>query len=215
MNYLDWILIVILALAAARGYRRGLLRAITGLAGLLLGFYLALAYAAPIARAMDNQYLIEARITAWLLDRFPALGQLAQSGQEGITASLYQAALTAMPGGASIDGISGAIGNLGHLVWVTAVFILLMLIIGLLIRLLSWTITRGISGTIIGSVNRFGGAIVASLTLAVGFGLALTLFAPLLAASGGGGVSAAIDTSLLAPKLIYLFQFVIERLMLT
>ncbi len=221
MNYLDWIILLLMALAAVRGYHRGLLSAITGLVGLLAGFSAALVLARPAADFLDARYHVAGKITVWLVDKFPGLTALAQPANDSITADLYRTVLSAVAGNIAQTNVAGLVNGLGYMVWVAVVFLLLLVITSFTLRVLALIITKSISRTFFGGINRLGGLLAASLAMAVGLGLVLAVISPVLAAGaslpdGGslGTFSTALKESLLAPKLIFLFRFVMTKLFL-
>ncbi|MBE3580250.1 MAG: CvpA family protein [Thermoanaerobacteraceae bacterium] len=71
MNYLDWILLLILAWGAWHGYRQGLINLAAGLMGYVVGFLVALNLAGPLATLVDRQWQLAERGGKWLAAYLP------------------------------------------------------------------------------------------------------------------------------------------------
>lgn len=54
MNWLDILILVIIALSAFFGYRKGFLRKVLGIAGLILGFILAVKFYSPVSSLFEK-----------------------------------------------------------------------------------------------------------------------------------------------------------------
>lgn len=73
MNWLDWILAIIVALSAWRGLRTGLIAGMARILGLVLGLAAAFAGYVPLARYADRQWHWGDSIASFLMERFPRL----------------------------------------------------------------------------------------------------------------------------------------------
>lgn len=62
MNWLDWIIVAILVLSALRGLRSGLLKSVSGLAGVLIGLFVAFAYHRAFASYLSTQWNAQEKI---------------------------------------------------------------------------------------------------------------------------------------------------------
>ncbi|WP_366923529.1 CvpA family protein [Metallumcola ferriviriculae] len=219
MNYIDWILLVFILLAGFRGYRRGLLYAITGLLGLVLGFAVAWSMTGTVADFVNTKYHLAGKISLWLVDKFPGLALPAQTGDAGMVNSLYRSLLSILMG-QTPDNPVAAVKFFGEAICFVLVFITLLITINIVLRLLAYIVTAGINRTVFGSINRLGGLLVAFFTAGVGLGLLLTLVTPLFGVGNYipdgnqiSGIGMRIQESVLAPKLMFLFQVVIAKLL--
>ncbi|MBO8168653.1 MAG: CvpA family protein [Thermoanaerobacteraceae bacterium] len=218
MSYLDGIILMLLGLGAFRGYRKGLLNSLTGLVGLALGCAVASSWARPVAFYLDKRYLITSRITPWLAAKLPDLGLLERPDKGGFFAGFFHQLLNKLPLGSPAVSEGNLIYNLSFALLVAVVFLLLIFIATFLLRLLATAITATIKHTLLGGINRLGGLIVGLVTTAFILGLLLVVVTPLLAISTavpGGGILAdingAINRSVLVPKLMFLFKFIIQQ----
>lgn len=71
MNYLDLLLLGVLAWGAWQGYRRGLINLAAGILGYVVGILVALNWAEPLASLVDQQWRFSARGGAWLASHLP------------------------------------------------------------------------------------------------------------------------------------------------
>lgn len=62
MNWLDWLIVVIIAVSAFQGLRRGLLASLAGLAGTLVGLYVAYTYYRPLAEYLITNWNVAEKI---------------------------------------------------------------------------------------------------------------------------------------------------------
>lgn len=87
MNWVDYLLIAILALGAWSGLSRGLVRSVLGLVSLGVGFLVALRYYVPAAQFLNERFGLVPVLSDFYADRFsasePAALQAASGGGEG------------------------------------------------------------------------------------------------------------------------------------
>lgn len=62
MNWLDWLIIAVLALSAFQGMRHGLVAGVAKLAGVLIGLWVAVNYYRPFAQYLSGQWNMEEKI---------------------------------------------------------------------------------------------------------------------------------------------------------
>ena len=63
MNWLDWLIVMVLGFSAFQGFRRGLMSSVAKLAGLLVGFGVGITYNRDLAAYLNKQWGIEDKIT--------------------------------------------------------------------------------------------------------------------------------------------------------
>ncbi|RPI13969.1 MAG: CvpA family protein [Ignavibacteriae bacterium] len=66
MNWLDLVIIIIVALSLFYGYRKGFLRKILGIAGLILGFILAIRFYKPVSGIFSGLFGISGAVSSVL-----------------------------------------------------------------------------------------------------------------------------------------------------
>ncbi len=71
LNWVDYLLIVILAVTAWGGLMRGLVRSVLGLASLALGVVLALKYYAPFGQYVDERLGLTSALATYYVHKFP------------------------------------------------------------------------------------------------------------------------------------------------
>ena len=62
MNWLDWLIVVVLVFSAFQGLRRGLVLSVAKLAGVLLGFGMGITYYRDLAAYLNNQWQLDDKI---------------------------------------------------------------------------------------------------------------------------------------------------------
>ncbi len=218
MNYLDIGILILLILGAVRGYRRGLLNALTGLVGIIFGAAIASSWARPTAEYVDAQYRITNKISVWLLDKLPDIVSIESSNDNGLLAGLFQALTDKIMAESAVVSNVGVLYNISFTLLVILVFLVLMFIAALLLRLVAVLITRTIKHTVFGGVNRLGGLIVGVGTTTIVIGLILMVIAPFVTvgASAGadgifGSVGLLVNTSVLAPEIAGVFQLLLDK----
>lgn len=63
MNYLDWIIIIILLISAIKGYRKGLIYQLTSLAALVLGIYIAVKFSKWVSPFIQLHFVLSANFS--------------------------------------------------------------------------------------------------------------------------------------------------------
>jgi len=71
MNYLDLILVLVLAWGAWRGYQRGFVSLLAGWISYLVGGLVAVLYARPLAEALDQAFRLRVGWGSWLESHLP------------------------------------------------------------------------------------------------------------------------------------------------
>lgn len=81
MNWLDWLLVIVILLPAAKGLRSGFLAGVAGIAGLMGGIWLAVNYHRPLAGYLITEWNWDQKIPSFL---FSNLGYGFQTAAGGI-----------------------------------------------------------------------------------------------------------------------------------
>jgi hypothetical protein len=229
MNILDGILLLLLFLAAWKGYAQGLIQALAGLVGKLAGILLAFLWARPLAQWAGEQFGLVELLGARLTGLFSGEAVFAETEMGRVTAQklpdildalhvpaflkikvMAQASQLMSSGSASLVAITQELARQTALFLLQIVsFILLVLLVGWCIKLLMKLFRRFFGGTFIGSLNRILGGLLglglAGILLAVVTGLA----APFFLGAGPeevGSVGRMIKSSVLVPKFLDIFS---------
>lgn len=70
MNWLDWLIVIVLVLSALRGVRSGFLKSVSGLAGMIIGLVVAFTYHRDLAAYLTTRWDIEDKIQPLLENLF-------------------------------------------------------------------------------------------------------------------------------------------------
>ena len=218
MNYLDIGILLLLILGAVRGYRRGLLNALTGLVGIVFGAVIASSWARPTAEYVDARYSLTNKMSVWLLDKLPNLVSLESSKDDGLLAGMFQALTEKIMADSAVVSNVGVLYNISFTLLVILAFLVMMFIVTLLLRIVAVLITRIIKHSVFGGVNRLGGLIIGVGTATVVIGLILMVISPFVTvgASVGadgifGSIGLLINTSVLAPEIAGVFQLLLNQ----
>ncbi|KKM12827.1 hypothetical protein SY88_01780 [Clostridiales bacterium PH28_bin88] len=232
MNYVDWIIVAILLLGAWRGYHRGGINTFTGLVRYLVGLAVAAVYARPLAYLLEDRFGIITANSKRLAGMLPLPEPVIATSMGGVKAGELARSLEglALPGflrerlveqvltsRATTLGEAVSYGLAAMLVQ-AIVFVLLVLLVVVVIRLLSGVVTRGISHTVLGSLNRLLGTVTGVAVNGAILAVLLGLASPFLAQRGGpqGGsitvLADALDQSILVPYLVQVFGIISNKL---
>lgn len=197
MNYFDIALLFILLLAAWQGYRRGILRAVAGMASYLVGLVVAWRYSPTLATWLDRQFGLGAT--------------LAQRWQE----SLRPPEIPLIPGihlpAMSSDGGAGPAGQAASFVVLALAFVILLIVAVVAVRWLTGLLTGILGHTPLGAVNRLAGLVVGTAVAVLVLGTALSLLTIVLP-PGNGGLARAVASSVVAPYLMQGYAFLAGEL---
>lgn len=227
MNLLDWGIIVCLGLGALGGLRRGLVRSLLGLAGLVLGALLASALYRPLCGYLESHYSWVSRLAASLAPHLPLTSPVASvpvgegsALTDAIKALDLPAFITrylAASAGSALSPLSGAtVGQaLAHVlasaIIGVACFAAIFAVAQILVSILSAGLAAAIHVTPLGIVDHLAGAALGVawsafvLTLVLG-GLGLLASAPAFAF-----VQPVLSGSKLAPSFVSFFQLLLPK----
>lgn len=97
MNYLDILLLLVLAWGAWQGYQRGFVNLLAGWTSYLLGGLLAVLYTRPLAEALDQAFQLRINWGNWLAQHLPLPGQVLSQPLSMATVQQVEALLEALP----------------------------------------------------------------------------------------------------------------------
>jgi hypothetical protein len=103
MNWLDWLIVVIVGLSAFQGLRRGLLASLAGLAGIVVGLFVAYTYNRPLAEYLVINWNVGEKLKPLVMPFFKIWMPYQDSVQS-----------VSQPGKIiSAGGLAGAVPNIG------------------------------------------------------------------------------------------------------
>jgi uncharacterized membrane protein required for colicin V production len=159
MNFLDWLIVLILAAGAWKGYRRGAVAILSGIFGILLGLAAALTYSRPLALWAEEHFQVTSSLAEWISGKLP-LSEPAAGGQPGLPIPQWLLPGTwqdklketdpALWGQTLAEGAADVLTK-------GIAFLLLVLLALVLFKLGGRLITSIVSGTFLGSLNRAAG----------------------------------------------------------
>ena len=177
MNWLDWLLIIIISLSAWRGLKAGFIVGVARLLGLVLGLAAAFTGYKNLAVYLDRQWNWGESISVFILEHFPqtlingALDSIAPGNLTGSALGSEQV-LEDMVTNYSTIAAREMAGSVLELLS----FIILALAVYILVNLMMRALSGAAAHTILGPLDRIGGLI---LGLARG-GLVIIIVAALL-----------------------------------
>ncbi|MGB9886074.1 MAG: CvpA family protein [Moorellales bacterium] len=200
LNWLDWVLLALILVGALRGYSRGLIRELGGLAALVVGLGAAVSYAPRLAEQLGRAFPL-------MVDGLASVLSGTAAGSEAAANPLITS-----PWGDLFDlglPVGTLLGRwLGYGVLTVIAFILIFLVVAALVRWFSSLVSATVNRTPLGGLNRLLGLVVGGLVGALALGLALTLWTFFSQFGGrppGGPLQAALAGSVLAPHLQQMF----------
>lgn len=231
MNYLDFILGLILLVAIKTGYSRGLISLIAGVSGKILTVISAFYIAKPLAEVLSFKIGAKKWLAGKLMVFFPPAKILAEADMGRITSQKLPELLDKMSlppllkfkvmertpelmanGSASVTAIINelALQSADMLLQLFS-FFLVLVGGGLLIRFLIFTVDRLLQGTLIDQLNRLLGMCL-SLSLALGcMMLGIGLTAPLILVPQGepGFLAELVKGSYLYPRFLEAYGLIL------
>jgi len=177
MNWLDWLIVVLVTLSAFQGLRRGLLASLAGLAGTLVGLFVAYTYHSPLAEYLVINWNVEEKIKPLVMQLFKIW-----TPSPGAVQSVAQPGKLVATGGAA----AGQLPNIGdYLVnsFTTVVldalcFLALLLATTWAINLAGSVLTKVAQFSMLGAPNRLGGLLFGAVRGLAVVIILLTLLTP-------------------------------------
>jgi len=156
LNWLDWLIIVIIIFTAFQGLRRGLILSVAKLAGVLLGFGLAISHYSDLAGYLNNQWQLNERImplTSKIIELvFPTKltgGSLFGIGQSAL-AQVNPYSMLSSYGDHLADSLTGMIVN-------AICFLALVLAAVWIVNLVGLVLDKVADLSFLGPLNHIGG----------------------------------------------------------
>ncbi|WP_206811267.1 CvpA family protein [Paradesulfitobacterium ferrireducens] len=224
MNLIDVLIIGFILLGALQGYRKGFLTGLVNLLASIVGLVLAASQYLNVynwlERTFSLQSLVEARVYKLILPRLQ--GELTTQGLSQILPSLPNGwgdlfgGLATLPNMQSVvpqqvfeeaaHRLAGVISQ--NLLYLFA-FALVYIVIVALAQII-WSIIMAPFGAVGGAANRGGGLILGGLASLLGLAILAGIISPVLKLGFNGTVFSLIESSLLYPYLIHIFDLVIR-----
>lgn len=196
---LNWILAGLLACGFVMGWRKGLFRIISGLAGMIISIYVAFLFNPSLAAIIDESIGFTHRV-ALFISKYLSVSELAASFPGRL---LSQSSLQ------SADKILAAPGQtIAQFLLYILSFIILLILTKLCLSLVSGILTKCLDRTLIGPLNRLLGGLVGTFFVALIIGVSLLGLSGIFGNRPGSGGSSLINTinqSDLAGFLLSLF----------
>ncbi len=227
MNWLDWLIVLLLGWSAFVGLRRGLVGMLVRAAGALGGLVLGVWYARPAAAWLDARLDLVARVTGFFQARLPlatpALTAAPDAGRlDQVVAAIRALGLPAgladglvglarpLLGAARAAGASTVAEMVAYVLAVAFATCLGFFFVYLLVRLAAGLLGRVLAGLLEASgigaaADRLGGLALGLLEGALGLVVALVLLSVLMAWPALGWLRVAVEGSRLAQGFLGLF----------
>lgn len=213
MNWLDWILTIILVLSVWRGAKAGFFVSVARLLGLVLGLAAAFTWHKSLSLYLDRQWHWGESISVFILEHFPqAIGGALESIAPGnLTAPLAGTGqlLEGMASGYAATAAREMAGSVLELLS----FIILALAVYVLVNIMMRAISGAAAHTILGPVDRLGGLILGLLRGGLVIIIAAALLNPLYSTgtltgdTQSGVLSQAVTGSVILPYAQSVVEF--------
>lgn len=201
MNWIDWVLIGLVALGAWQGFRRGFLVLLAETGGAIAALYLAARYHGPVVAWLEDRFGL-VRTTADLIAKRIALlpgtsggatgsipGLLGQAGLPpevvgALGPVLLGAAAMASPGGPE-GWVTALATQLAELLWTGIAFVVGAALIGAGVRWVAGFLSGALDGAI-GLPNRLAGAALGAVRNGLLLGALVGIVVPIVAGPQAG-----------------------------
>ncbi len=164
MNWLDWLIMVILIFSAFQGLRRGLVLSVAKLAGLLLGFGLGITYYSDLAAYLNNHWQLNDKVA-------PLTGKIIEF--------FFPAKLT---GGSALNIFNSygeyLAGSFTAVIINTICFLALLIITVWVVNLAGLILSKVADLSFLGPLNRVGGLFFGGVKGIIIVMIMLTLISP-------------------------------------
>jgi len=230
LSWLDYVLLILIALGAYRGFRSGFVRAFLGLVALVVAFPLAGILTPSVSDFLQRQWAVAERMAAFLSEHIalPAsLGSMELTDPVSVTQLIetlsaqhlpepYLDTLGSVFGDLTSAAISYGAQTVGDFVFCamalillnTLVFLVLFSIIRGIINLIAAGSTRRMGLGFIGFSNRMAGLVFGVATVTAGIAVFLGLVAPFLGLSSLTWFAQSVSASVIGRGLLRAFYLV-------
>lgn len=177
MNWLDWVIIVIVSLSALNGLRYGLILSVAKLAGFLAGIFIAYIYYRPLADFLSEQWNMKAILLPAVqefLDRWLPVSDIVPPGLPPVKLT---SATGVIPG--QLNSIAENLAaSLSAGVLEVISFLLIMAFTATVINLIGALLSKACQALFLGPVNHLGGLLFGAVKGVIVIMLLITLMAP-------------------------------------
>lgn len=223
-NWLDWGILVVLAVGLISGFLRGLVGMVAGLVAYLIGLVLAGRYSGAVLAWLDARLQVVDRLAVFLAREVSLPGGIgdlpvAAVPPEQLTRAIYALPLPAAYHAALLERLQQAVAaqsqaTLAEVLFslvaqgilAAVVFLLILAVVG---GLLSWLARRltdlADMVPLVGPINRWTGALAGLLEALLGLTLAVALVTPVLSMPFARPLALAVADSPLAGWLMNLY----------
>ena len=208
MNWLDWLLVIIITLSVYKGLRGGFLRGIAGIGGLLGGIWAAINHHDRLARYLSDKWNWDQKISKFLSSRLQhnSLEKSRDNFGDGLFDSLVSQVDAA-------DTVVNAINLSAETILNIAAFGIIVISVYIILGGILKLISRVISATPLSPLDRLAGGVLGCakgfLFASIALFILLSLKLPVALISAGndpGFVTLAVEKSQLAPYLLNLIN---------
>ncbi len=209
MNWLDWVLILIIIFSAIKGLRIGLFAGFARVIGLILGITVAFKGYRILAAYLDRQWGWGDSITELLVNHFSSL-------LNDVTNNVYINKLQENIPHYKNQLISEGINDIAHQVSITVLeflsFILIFILVALVVKIAMSFFSSAVAYTFLSPLDYFGGLILGLVRGVIIVLVIALLLEPVLATVANtsqeqaGFISYAVKGSLLVPYALQLLN---------
>lgn len=212
MSPLDWIVVVLLALAVGAGWVRGIVRVLLGFLSFLAAVMIAGRVTGPVVAWLDGRWGLTARIADGILNRSggdalsPPLDQVAIP--QPYKAALLQDVVRATAESGEASALELAAQQIAEGAATAVCFILLVIVLAAALRWLG-SLFAGVvqSLPIVGLSDRLLGAAALGAAAVLALNLVLVWVMPTLSVFGLRGLGELVSQSVTPPYLIQAFEW--------
>lgn len=227
MNWLDLVVIALLVLGAFRGLRRGLIRSVLGLAGLVLGLVLASQLYRPLADYLELHYGTVSRMASGISPHLPLASTVASApaGESGALVSAIENLplpelvsrylLTISEQAAALPSAATVGEALSHLLAASIVGVLCFVAVFAATQVVALLLSAAISGLVsvtpLVIVDRLAGLALGALYVGVILTLVIGGLSLLSAMPAFAFLRPALAGSTTTPVFLGVFEFLMPR----
>ncbi|WP_347489473.1 CvpA family protein [Desulfoscipio sp. XC116] len=180
MNWLDWVLIVIIAFSALRGLSGGFFAGVARIIGLILGIAVAFTGYRPLAAYLDKQWGWGDNIAEFLVNRFSH--SLLQEIADKFSIDKFGQNIPY----SNSQLISEGLSTIAHQIAVTLLeflsFIVLLLVVALIVRMIMRFFSGAVAHTFLSPLDHLGGLLLGLVRGVIIVLIVALLIEPVLAA---------------------------------
>jgi membrane protein required for colicin V production len=210
LNWLDWLILAILAFSAAQGIRYGLVGSVAKLAGILVGFGVAITYYRDLAACLTVQWNLEEKILPLAKKLLGFWFPLKSTVPDKIVSTGSPAAGQIYPFSNYADYAAAALAST---ILNALCFMALLLAIVWAVNLAGFILTRIAAIAFLGPFNRLGGLLFGAVKGLIVVMIVLTLMSPFQqldslpgSSSATPGVTQSKGNAFMGSKLLPYFE---------